>query len=367
MKRTRENQGKTPVPISKQPHGLAHEELVIEVCRLFCLGRSPSDIAMEMNSQYGLTMTREQPYKLLQYAASSGLLRVVAPREDYLSKKFDQKFRWLSETVVVHTLRVEDVAEKAAEMLVRLLQERHRQKLSKTMHIGFPGGYAMWKVLEKFAELLLKEPMESLPEEVVFHHLVSGLDSELHQLNVGPFFLQFQSEEGTQIRIRVRRCTAPSVIESELIERILKQPLIEEAYNEVKVGKLDIILTSGSDFEDDDSIFREGYFNKDYLNRKELINAGCVGDMLWYPLSVNGPIKLDPHIYEYRTLALVDLHDLPSHIQSENHTHVLLVLGPCGGCGKLKTRILDTILNLPKQYITHLVVDSRTARGLFEP
>jgi hypothetical protein len=125
-----------------------------------------------------------------------------------------------------------------------------------------------------------------------------------------------------------------------------------------------IIAAGRCDVQSDaDRIFAEHNY-RDYSPHTVamLCQDGCVSDMLWLPLASHGPI--DSTRYPHRAMTLIELAMLPGYIQ--RGTQVLLVLGPCSVCHRPKTDILGTLLHLPEPILIHLIVDSRSARGLLE-
>lgn len=350
-------------PFGDRQYGLDYEETVAAVCEYFCRGYSPSEIADLMKRHYGVEISREAPYKFLRYATSNKLLQFVARGEDGLSKKIGEQFPWLKKTEVVHTPVLSNVAHHAAAMLVGLIREyslppRHK----KEVHIGFAGGHTMWKVAENLAELL-KQVTEGLPKRLVFHTLVAGFDVKRPWLHPNSFSTYFMDPAvRSQVETDFVGLYAPAIVREGQMEGLLHVRGIKEAY--AAVNKLDIIVTSATPRDDPDSMLPKYCADaKEQQTVTEMLAwDGCVGDMLWSPLSLQEPIDTDE--YPCRNMTLIELKELPSFIQRDNN--VLLVIGPCGGCERTKTKILDAILHLKDHLITHLVVESRAARGLLK-
>lgn len=331
-----------------------YEETVAAVCKYFCRGYLPADIADLMQERYGVEMSREAPYKYIQYAAAHNWLQFLAPREDQLSQTLRTRYPWLQQAEVVHTSVVDDVAYRAAVMVVELLRA-HCRRHKEVVHIGFTGGYSMRTVAETLAALL-QQPTDNLPKTVVFHTLVAGFDVDTPVTDPNAFLTYFV-RPAMQVDTRFVLLHAPAMVEPEEMPKVLALPGVEQARQ--SVHKLDLIVTSAAVINDPHSMLARYY---DEPTRDLLTRDGCVGDMLWWPLARHGP--LDPTKYPYRSLTLLELSELPDYIQ--RGTQVLLALGPCGKCGELKTDILETLLHLDDHLLTHLVVDSRTARALFE-
>jgi DNA-binding transcriptional regulator LsrR (DeoR family) len=92
---------------------------------------------------------------------------------------------------------------------------------------------------------------------------------------------------------------------------------------------------------------------------EDLEEAGCVGDMLWQPIGVSGPIEMRTGV---RAMTIMDLSDVKEFFKSGKQ--VLVVAGPCSVCHTPKTEVVKAILEQKDHLITHLVVDSRCGREL---
>ena len=338
--------------------GVEYEETVAAVCKYFCRGYLPADIADLMQERYGLKMSREAPYKYIQYAAAHNWLQFLGPREDRLSDTMRTHYPWLQQAEVVHTSMMDDVAYRAAVMVVELLRA-YRRRHKDIVHIGVTGGYSMRTVAEKLAALL-QQPIDGFPKTVVFHTLVASFDVDTPVTDPNAFLTYFVSPAIQHwLDVRFVMLHAPAMIEPKEMPKVLALPGVEMACQQVH--KLDLIVTSAAVMNDPHSMLSR-YYAEPTPTRDLLKRDGCVGDMLWWPLARHGPLDLSQ--YPYRSLTLIELRELPDYIQ--RGTQVLLALGPCGQCGELKTDILEALLHLDDHLLTHLVVDSRTARALFE-
>ena len=135
---------------------------------------------------------------------------------------------------------------------------------------------------------------------------------------------------------------------------------IHESFDRAK--DLDIVVTSDSLWNDPHNKLRH-YIEARYPESiPALKKAGCMGDMLWRPLGLRGPVVEDTEI---RAMTLMELTDLQEFIARGKQ--VLLLLGPCAypGCNIPKTEMLKAILGIKPPLATHLVVNSVTARKLF--
>jgi len=326
------------------------------VCRHFCQGMMPTEIVKAVKKDLGITLTREKPYLYLAYAASQGWLSYRAPHDYAAIEEIRERCDWLEEIEVVKTAVFEDVGSRAADMLVRMCQRLHRKKKKKVVHIGLSGGHALRRTMRAFSRRL-RMPIPGMPSEIVFVSLVSGFSVREPSTDPASYCLLFRDPAiEMHVKIGFVGLKSQAVVETRDFERLKKVPGIREGFD--SVGDIDIILTSGSCWADEHSLLRDymqQYAVKDF---KALKRAGCVGDILWRPMALSGPIEMETRI---RALTLLELADLPSMI--DNEKWIMLVLGPCGteGCNRPKHEILDAILGCEKALISHLVTDSITA------
>lgn len=216
----------------------------------------------------------------------------------------------------------------------------------------------MRTLVRELAEML-KQPSDDLPKKLVFHTLVSGFDINYPATDPNAFST-FLTHPSIQVDVEFVALHAPPLIRPGQWDQIRTLPGVREAVE--RTGDLHLIVTSASSLEDADGMLIRYYL----LYAKKLIGRlkkeKAVGDMLWQPLSHKGPI--DTSNYDYCALTLISLNELQSRV--EKGLQVLLALGPCGRCGRLKSDVLGAILCQVRPLITHLVVDSRSVREMFE-
>ncbi|MEI6971240.1 MAG: hypothetical protein WCL44_06945 [bacterium] len=336
--------------------GLDQMEVLSAVCKHFCRGNTASEIVRALRAEGIEDIRREDPYQFISYAASRGWIKFVAPHEHSLREQIKKRCGWLKDVEVVHSSVSEDVAYHAAAMLVEMLQQCGLSK--KEVHIGFAGGHAMRKLAWALAQLL-REPTDGLPETVVFHSMVAGFDVYDPTTDPNAFFTYFLPDPALQVKTGFVGLHAPAVVRTRQFAGLKELEGIEECYAARK--DLDIIVTSASIWSDQHCLLRQ-YMEKSKNSLIALKEAGCIGDLLWRPLAKSGPIEIETEI---RAMTLMELGDLPGFIAAGKQ--VLLALGPCSGCGMPKGEILDAILGMRPPLITHLVVDSLSARGLMPP
>jgi len=339
---------------------LTHRETVSLVCRYFCEGRQPGEIKDAMLKDHGIRISRETPYRHLAMAARNGWIRFAAPPDLELREELSEKYPWLSGVKVAHTASFDDVALRGAETVVDLLRSvAKRMRKDKiddekvAVHVGLAGGHSMRRLVQILAAQLGK-PVEGLPDKVVFHALVAGFD--LHDPTTDPnsFFTYFVDNPALQVTPEFVGLHAPPFAEPALVPLLKGMDTIDRALKQSR--DLDIIVTSATSWSADCGHGRlQTRMQRSPKSMRMLKDAGCRGDMLWQPLGPDGPIEADTEI---QAVSLIDLAELPKRI--DRGCAVVLVLGPCRNCHLPRGEVLQTILNLDKHLISHLVADSRS-------
>lgn len=343
---------------SLEDMGLDHLERVALVCKYFCEGKQPGQIQKILKRDHRITISREAPYRYLAYAASKGWIQFMAPLEHSARQDLMTRYTYLDGVEVVRTAVYEDVADRAARMLLDLLRARTRPPYkSSEVHIGFAGGHVMRRVARTFAELLRGSP-EGMPDSIVFHALVAGFKVDDPTTAPNSFFTYLSGDPSIRVSTRLVGLSAPSVVETTQLREFRKLDGIGEAATRIK--ELDIIVSSVGSFSKrcDHSLLLE-YMRKSEPSLRALQAAGYIGDMLWLPLSPDGPITARTKI---RAMTLIELSDLPRLIGAGKS--VLLVVGPCRRCHEPRPEVLGAILGHKEQLVTHLVADTRSVDEL---
>ena len=332
---------------------MSAEEIQNTVCGLFCEeGLTAVQIKKRMKEEYGEEITREEPYLYLRRAAAHGWIRFVPPLDYSTAQRIRSSHPWLQDAVVVHTGRTEEVASRGAKMLLELLQQHH---LEEEVHIGFSGGAALRTLARRFAELL-REPAQHLPARIFFHALVAGFDVTDPTTDPNAFFSYYVDDPAMPFDASFVAFHSPALVEAAEEQKLRELPAIKEAYD--RASEIDIVVTSTSCWNDDHSTLRH-YMHIAGESVEELEKAGCLGDILWQPIGLDGPFELNSRIRAMTIMKLDELHEL-----IKKQKHVLLVAGPCHACHRPKTRVVQAILDQPKRLITHLVTDTRCASEL---
>lgn len=340
---------RTRAAIMKRYEKLDDMELIEAVCTRFCAGKSASQIRDEVEEELNRSLTREQPYQILAYAGAKNWLQFTPPLEYEQAQRLTWAYPWLQGVEVVMTRTLDPVASRAARMLLQLIRQTAHDK--STVHVGLAGGWTVLQLVKHFAELL-GQPMDDLPEEICFHAMVTGMQLRYPHTDPNTFYNYLWS---LPVRPRFVTLHGPDLPTREIIDHLREtHKPTQQAFEEGE--KIDIVVTSGSAWEDEHGLLKnlfEEQYPDDY---KVLLDARCVGDMLWQPINSDGPILGKTKVEAMTLKSLDDLADeIPRGLK------VLLVLGPCGRCATPREDVLRTVLNLEKRYVTHVVTDYRSA------
>ncbi|MFH1842908.1 MAG: hypothetical protein ABIF77_06845 [bacterium] len=329
-------------------------EKISAVCELFCQGLRVREIQAAMREKYGEAgeMKREEPYTILNYAATKGWLQFRPAPHLVFAHQIRTGYPWLANVDVVHSTVVADVAQRAAEVVVKLVQSYgHEPRPRSAVHIGLAGGLTM----RQFAKALADElclPTENLPETICFHALVAGSDQDDPTTVPNAFFTYFLDRPIIQVRPRFIGFNARAMIKTAELPELMEQPDIRDAHAEI--DKIDIIVVTGADCPRHSTLYRR--MQRSPATLQAVQDADWSGDVLWRPMGKYGPITTQTEI---RAMTLVEPAQLPDFLARKKH--VLLLLGPCSDCHKPKDGILAALLNQDEHYLNHLVIDSRTA------
>jgi DNA-binding transcriptional regulator LsrR (DeoR family) len=341
------------VPSSSGGSDFDRQEQITKAARMFCTGWSVSEIARE------LKVGRQVPYRWLQEEARRHRIDYKAPLQFEQAVKLEEACPW-ARVRVAHSGLASDVAYHTAELLARLIHRRRQENPKGEIHIGFAGG----GLLSETARLLagfLRERIDDFRElTLVFHAMVAGFNARNPLEDPNAFFSYFDGDP--ILPVSFVNLLAPGFVTAAEARTLREIGPIKEAYERAK--ELDIVVTSaGAHWTDEHSRLSQLYKeNKAAPALAQLREAGTMGDVLWRPISENGPVEIETSA---RAMTLIDLSDLPPLIRAGKD--VVMALGPCGTCGRPKAEILRAVLGWKEHYITHAVVDSRTAAEALAP
>lgn len=322
-------------------------------CHYFAFrGMTATEIKERLKEKHSVEVTREEVYRFVREAAARGWIHYDPPLQHALQHQIRKKAPWLQDVGVVQTGMSEDVACRAAGMLLELLQQHYA---GGKVHIGFSGGWSLRTFAKRFGELL-RDPVGHLPKEIVFHALVAGFNVFDPTTDPNAFFTYLDKDHAMEVDTSFVALHAPAMIKAELEEQLRMLPGIQEAYGRSK--EIDVIVTGTSCWTDPHSMLRQ-YLHVAEGSVERLEKAGCLGDMLWQPLGPDGPFDLKTPL---RAMTIMQLGEVSEFVAKKKH--VLLVAGPCANCHRPKTEVVKAILDQEHPLITHLAVDSRCARAL---
>ena len=388
---------------------LDDEERLSLAAELFCEGKSPSQIQRQLNERFEETIRREEPYRLLQLAGALGYFIYRPPLEEGLGEKLSDKWD-LSGAHVVQTGVLGDVASRAAKVLLDLIQqewtvrrsgiaprggrtEADRVEEAGTVRIGLAGGRTVLKIVRALVELLKREDPYKVPPVLGFHTACTGIDYHDPSTDPNAFMTHLLRVPGIDTRTFAVPYQAPPIMRPEVRAMLEDEPDMRKAARLFK--GVDILVTGGSswrikeisnsgeirkapdsgpdpDWDPDDpnplntiySQLKALMLKRDKKGYNRLIKSGTVADMLWQPLTFNGPVEFETKV---QAMTLSPLKRIPDFI--DRGKKVLFVLGPYEG-GFHKGDVLLAALGAEADagtsfspLFTHLVCDHRTARS----
>ena len=405
---------------------LDDEERFSLAAKLFCQGKSPSQIQKRLSERFDETIRREEPYRLLQLAAALGYFIYRPPLEEQLGEDLSDEWD-LSGAYVVQTGVLDDVTSRAAEVLLDLIQQEWAVRRSDiaprrgrvqaegdeeagTMRIGLAGGRTVLKIVRAVVELLKREDADDVPPSLGFHTACTGIDYHDPSTDPNAFMTHLLRIPGIDTRTFAVPYQAPPIVRPDVRAMLEDEPHMRRAARLFK--EVDILVTAGSswrtweisdlgeirpapdsdpdraaDFMDLDpdatdldpdatdplntiySQLKALMLKHDKRGYNRLIKAGTVGDMLWQPLTFNGPAEVETKV---KAMTLAPLKGIPDFI--DRGKKLLLVLGPYEG-GFHKGEVLLAALGAEatedaafsaRPLFTHLVCDHRTARAVLK-
>jgi DNA-binding transcriptional regulator LsrR (DeoR family) len=318
--------------------------LVSHVCHLHVTGSTVGEICKSVKKKFPeLPFKREDPYYIIRYAALQDMLVFRPPHQGVYRQLIHEWFPRL-EVEVIDSADVEVVAAQAARVLLQMLRSFDADR--DVVHVGLAGGHTLRAVMEVLARHMV-EPVTDLPKVVHFHALAAGFNPEDPTTDPNSFVSLFSGKLVPSV-VKFTGLSAPAIIGPRAFEELKGLDDIRDAFESVQ--NIDIFVTSGTTWHEDGSLRKR----MPEVDRALLERLGIIGDVLWRPLSVNGPIE-EPT--SQRAFTLIELSQLKQFIRDGKK--VLVTLAPCGLCGELKGNLLKGIAE--QGLATHIVVDTRSA------
>lgn len=360
MSKTVRRSGGSQLPLDRDWGKFTRDEVISIVCNHFTRGRSAAEIVEILKTQYNVALKREDPYRLISQACLQGWLSFHAPVDTLLSDRLKESYPWLEKVVVVRAGVREDISYHVAVVLRDLMHQICKSGAGKReFHLGLTGGTALRRASQHFAGMLTA-PHEDHPQKLVLHAMVGGFTykDDIDPADANSFFSYFVGVPALKVDTSFVGLHAPGIAPRGLVRQLKQLHFIKAAYD--RVDEIQVILTSaGGHWRREHSIMHDLLRKCSPGTLKALNDADVIGDIMWRPLNLDGPVDLET---EMRAMTLVELSDLPRMIKAGKK--VILHLGPCGNCGGPKTEVLKAILESKQQLITHLVCDARAVRSL---
>jgi hypothetical protein len=358
---------------SKGLSEIQQTELLSEISDLFCRGiNTPNEVRKELAQRFPKSLTDlfqpENYWNLLRLAADKGLLVASASTGSPVESLLLNRAPWLGgRLTVVKTAALDTLASVAARRLLELIRAAARRSSDRTIHVGFAGGRTLRCVAEKLAPLLTEVDPDN-PRTLVFHAMVAGFDEDDFWLDPNSFINCFLDRE-SPIAIRFVRLPMPGIVTSDEYDELRNLPSIIRVLESAK--DIQIVITSGSLLNDQSSTIQAFLDNLLYTHPgpevDELVNLykeeGVVGDLLWQPVTRQGPLQRRT---PYRVATLLPLPEIATFLNESPERRVLAVLGRSSLSGMPKSELLDALLQINPLF-TDLVVDTPTLHGWYDP
>ncbi|MCZ6696345.1 MAG: hypothetical protein O7A63_07390 [Acidobacteria bacterium] len=308
--------------------------------------------------------SREGIFPLIRYAIRQGYVRLCPPRHIQAEKALAEKFpRMPADTRVLDVqppMVSDNLAAASADLVLSLIkdlgpvkQRKHEggEAPSDRVHIGFGAGDTTRQVAEKLA---LRMKMEAQLPEMTIHALSSGFSNSRPLSAPVAFFPSFSALNQP---IEFVGLFSPPFVRMGEYDDLKKLPAIKESFREAK--KIDIVVTSLAQADDEHGLLNSFLTLNEGGKPAALATAGHIGDVQWQPFSETEPLT------DVNTgILAVTLFNLPELVElaGAEDKHVILVAGPCNGCGKLKDKAVGPLLTQKTLKVcNHLITDVATA------
>lgn len=336
-----------------------------------------ASVATWLKEEWGRTdLTREKIYPLFWEASRRGYLMLQAPPETQLVDKITQKYHLSSHSGELSVVNVRGenapfhVTSRAADIIVELIDKVYQEKNAdlpknatpKAVHIGMGAGFAAMLVAKRLAQ---KVNIGGECPPLVLHAISSGgfLVDEPHKAPTTYFSYFDQS----LAQVSYVALFSETIVDNDSYEKHIQNPGIRLPFE--RRDEIDIVVTSLAAADHEHGLLvrylthlvEQNLLDKNLL--QEMLDAGWVGDVQFRPYTIDGPLTKGCPV---RAVTLFELDELVTLAKSGNK-HVVLVAGPCGECGALKTDALRPLLANEKLRLwSHLVTDAGTARMLLK-
>jgi DNA-binding transcriptional regulator LsrR (DeoR family) len=345
------------------------ESALVLACDMFVQGSKTPEIRDAVNRELARLnrnkkITREQVYQLLTLGRERRFFTFTPPAHHALQTRVANAFDVAPNRVqVANSISIDHLAATAATLLVELILDLGNK--NEDVHVGLGGGYTTRLVAYHLATQLRAIP--DLPK-LTLHALSTGFNPMGPHTAPVAFFGFFQDISPA---VEYVGLFAPPVVDTADYVRTIRRPGVKESFDARE--QLDLVVTSlGSASHGHGDFFRFMELGTKGAKGaksglKVLQKAGWIGDVQYRPYSETGPILDDTTT---RAVTLLELDEL-SQMAASGDKYVVVVAGPCGECGQLRTDAVMPLLVAPKLRLwSHFAMDMATAEDLvaqFDP
>jgi putative sugar-binding domain-containing protein len=337
------------------------------ICTMLTEGLDTAEIREVLRNKHKIWISPNAVYRHFKKEAKRGRFSYNPPAHEALRTDVMKCFPGLH-VEVVDTTDTKAVTKRGAEMLGLIVKETRAEKLAKgeegSVHMGLSGGQTLRLLSEHFSEHLVQtygnldgKLPKDFPPELHLHALVAGLDVRDPTIEPNAMFTHLHLTNRVPIEMKFVGWSSPLAVTPEAYDLMMRVPSTETSIREAQ--KIDIVVTGMGVWEDSNCILHR-CMSPSPKAMEQLRKAGVRGDLMCQPICKDGPILKPTAIQTMTALKLLDLSRL-IHKKGK----VLLAVGPCQS-GKTKAEVLRLILSFKTKLVTHLVLDSKTAKELVE-
>ncbi|MBW2270509.1 MAG: hypothetical protein JRH16_18240 [Deltaproteobacteria bacterium] len=333
-------------------------EKLMDICVKFMECGNAAEVRKYVNALWAsqgsdFSITREQFYPNFALAWQRGLVTLTPEQHYFLGQEIAKAYEFEASDIKVIECRrdLSAVAEATARIVVKQIGIVSKMKgPGKRVHLGFGAGRTSALVAQHLANAL--RVAEDIPP-LTLHAISSGFDVEEPDKSPASYFSFFRSV-GKDIKFI--GLFAPASLKASDYENVKTWPGVKEAFQHR--DDIDIVITSFASAKD-----KHGDLNRfhDVVRGSAANSKTRVGDVQYRPYNGKGPVHNPKGMRAVTLFELEDLVELVRH----NDKKVILVAGPCGFCGEVRTDALRPLMTNPKLKVwSQLVLDLDTAEQL---
>jgi DNA-binding transcriptional regulator LsrR (DeoR family) len=301
-------------------------------------------------------LTRESIYPALRRATERSLIRLNPPIEETLGSSVAEKFgcdpKQIRVVDTAHKGASALVADAAADLTLEILKTL-ANRLDAPVGLGLGPGRATLDFSRRLSNLLRTDKE---PPEIGLYAISAGCPARSPEYAPTSCFSFFPTR-GVVERVGM---FAELVVPAGQFKDIKGRPGVKEVFQAREEEKIQIIVSSMGDFDDEDDLLRQFLIDAG-LTPDQLKRSGWVGNVQYRPFTAMGPVIEKSG---YRAVTLYELDDLVQFADKKNR-HVILMARQCAICGKTRAKSLRPLLQVSKlRVFSELVMDSATAREL---